>query len=162
AATLRGRRPAAVVAAASDAIARAAQDLELALGEGPAVTAMTADVPVRAVGGSLPDRWPLYGPAIGELGVRAVVAGPLRSAAARGGRSRRVSSPLQGGWRTGYRTPCCCPRRIQPLTETFATSRCSARATTRRSSIRRRAWWRCSAAAQSMTRNACSGRERLR
>src|SRR5262245_48738694 len=66
AATLRGRRPAAVVAAASDAIARTAQDLELALGEGPAVTAMTADVPVRAVGGSLPDRWPLYGPAIGE------------------------------------------------------------------------------------------------
>jgi hypothetical protein len=80
AATLRGRRPAAVVAAASDAIARAAQDLEVALGEGPAVTAMTAGVPVSAVGGSLPDRWPLYGPAIGELGVRAVVAVPLRHA----------------------------------------------------------------------------------
>jgi hypothetical protein len=31
----------------------------------------------------VPDRWPLYGPAIGELGVRAVVAVPLRSAAAR-------------------------------------------------------------------------------
>jgi len=81
AATLRGRRPAAVVTAASDAVARAAYDLEVALGEGPAVTAMTAGVPVSAVGGSLPYRWPLYGPAIGELGVRAVVAVPLRNAA---------------------------------------------------------------------------------
>jgi hypothetical protein len=81
AATLRGRRPAAVVTAASDAVARAAYDLEVALGEGPAVAAMTAGVPVSAVGGSLPGRWPLYGPAIGELGVRAVVAVPLRHAA---------------------------------------------------------------------------------
>jgi hypothetical protein len=81
AATLRGRRLAAVVTAASDAVARAAYDLEVALGEGPAVTAMTAGVPVSAVGGSLPDRWPLYGPAIGELGVQAVVAVPLRHAA---------------------------------------------------------------------------------
>ena len=80
AATLRGRRLAAVVTAASDALARAAHDLEVALGEGPAVTAMTVGVPVSAVGGSLPDRWPLYGPAIGELGVRAVVAVPLRHA----------------------------------------------------------------------------------
>ena len=80
AATLRGRRLAAVVAAASDALARAAHDLEVALGEGPGVTAMTAGVHVSAVGGSLPDRWPLYGPAIGELGVRAVVAVPLRHA----------------------------------------------------------------------------------
>ena len=80
AATLRGRRLAAVVAAASDALARAAHDLEIVLGEGPAVTAMTAGVPVSAVGGSLADRWPLYGPAIGELGVRAVVAVPLRNA----------------------------------------------------------------------------------
>ena len=80
AATLRGRRLAAVVTAASDALARAAHDLEVALGEGPAVTAMTAGVPVSAVGDSLPDRWPLYGPAIGELGVRAVVAVPLRHA----------------------------------------------------------------------------------
>ena len=78
AATLYGQRPAAVVTAASDVLARAAHDLEIVLGEGPAVTAMTAGVPVSAVGGSLPDRWPLYGPAIGELGVRAVVAVPLR------------------------------------------------------------------------------------
>jgi len=80
AATLYGRRPAAAVTAASDALARAAHDLEIVLGEGPAVTAMTAGVPVTAAGGSLADRWPLYGPAIGELGVRAVVAVPLRNA----------------------------------------------------------------------------------
>jgi hypothetical protein len=82
AATLYGERTAAVVTAASDAVARAAHELEIALGEGPAVTAMTGGVPVSAAGGSLADRWPLYGPAIGELGVRAVAAVPLRHAAA--------------------------------------------------------------------------------
>jgi ANTAR domain len=80
AATMRGQSPAAVVATASDPIARAAHDLEVALGEGPAITAMTEGVPVSAVGGSLPGRWPLYGPAVGELGVRAVIAVPLRPA----------------------------------------------------------------------------------
>ena len=79
-ATMHGQSPAAVVATASDAVARAAHDLEVALGEGPAITAMTEGVPVSAVGGSLPGRWPLYGPAVGELGVRAVIAVPLRSA----------------------------------------------------------------------------------
>ena len=80
AATMRGQSLAAVVATASDAIAFAAHDLEVALGEGPAVSAMTEGVPVTAVGGSLPGRWPLYGPAVCELGVRAVIAVPLQPA----------------------------------------------------------------------------------
>jgi hypothetical protein len=78
AATIRGQSPAAIVATASDAVGRAAHELEVALGEGPAITAMTEGVPVSAVGGSLPGRWPLYGPAVGELGVRAVIAVPLQ------------------------------------------------------------------------------------
>ena len=81
-AMMRGRRPAAVVAAASDDVARAAHDLEVALGEGPAAAAMAEGAPVSISGGSLADRWPLYGPAVGELGVRTVVAVPLRHGAA--------------------------------------------------------------------------------
>jgi hypothetical protein len=164
---LRGRRPATVVTAASDAIARAAHDLEIALGEGPAVTAMTAGVPVSAVGGSLPDRWPLYGPAIGELGVRAVVAVPLRNAAGCPG-TLCVYSPepvlpdgavaAAGRVADAVTYTMLLPPPDQPRTEASATSRCSVRATTRQSSIRRRAWSRCRSGAQSMTQNACSAR----
>lgn len=79
AAQVRGRRPAAVVAAASDATARAAHDLEVTLGEGPAMVAVEARATVQVTGMSLAERWPLYGPAVAELGVRAVIAVPLRS-----------------------------------------------------------------------------------
>lgn len=81
AAEIRGHRAAAVVAAASDATARAAHDLEVILGEGPAKSAMAGREPVLAAGPSLARRWPLFGTAVGELGVRAVVAVPLESAA---------------------------------------------------------------------------------
>lgn len=79
AAEVRGHRPAAVAAAASDAVARAAHDLEVTLGEGPAVSAMAGRAPVQETGSSLAQRWPLYGTAVAELGVRAVIAVPLRS-----------------------------------------------------------------------------------
>lgn len=81
-ATVRGRRPAAVLAASSDGTARAAHDLEVVLGEGPAVAAVARRALVRADGPSLAGRWPLYGPAVAELGVRAVIAVPLQLAAA--------------------------------------------------------------------------------
>lgn len=80
-ATVHGRHPSAVLAAASDVTARAAHDLEAALGEGPGMTAMAEDAPVRAGGRDLRERWPLYGPAVAELGVRAVAAVPLRVSA---------------------------------------------------------------------------------
>jgi hypothetical protein len=79
AAEVRGHRPAAVVAASSDATARAARDLEKALDEGPAATAIAGRVPVKAAGPSLVERWPLYGAAVAKLGVRAVIAVPLQS-----------------------------------------------------------------------------------
>lgn len=76
-ATVRGRHPSAVVAAASDAMARSAYDLEAVLGEGPATAVVAGCAPVRAGGADLIERWPLYGPAVAELGVRAVTAVPL-------------------------------------------------------------------------------------
>ena len=81
-ATVRGRRPAAVLAASSDVTARAAHDLEVALGEGPAVAAVAQRALIRAGGPSLAERWPLYGPAVEELGVHAVIAVPLELSAA--------------------------------------------------------------------------------
>jgi hypothetical protein len=78
-ATIRGRRPAAVVASSSDAVARAAHDLEVALGEGPTLDAMAEAAPVSVAGWAMAERWPLFGPAVGELGVRSVHAVPFRS-----------------------------------------------------------------------------------
>jgi hypothetical protein len=76
AATLRGQRHASVVLAASDATARAAHELEIVMSEGPAADA-AAGASIAVAGAALVDRWPLYGPAVAELGVHAVTAAPL-------------------------------------------------------------------------------------
>ncbi len=75
--TLRGRRHATAVVAASDADARAAHDLELVLAEGPATDVVARGAPLTVTGTALLERWPRYGPAVAELGVRAVTAAPL-------------------------------------------------------------------------------------
>jgi hypothetical protein len=75
--TLRGQLHASVVAAASDATARAAHELEIVMSEGPAADAAAAGISIAAAGTALLDRWPQYGPAAAELGVRAVTAAPL-------------------------------------------------------------------------------------
>ncbi len=75
--TLRGRRHAAVLVAASDADARAAHDLELVLAEGPVSDVVARGTPLTVTGAALLERWPRYGPAVAELGVRAVTAAPL-------------------------------------------------------------------------------------
>lgn len=77
-AMLRTRRYPVVAVTASDELAQAAHDLEAVLGEGPGATAMAAGASVQATGDSLPDRWPLYGQAVAKLGIRAVVAVPMR------------------------------------------------------------------------------------
>lgn len=64
--------------AASDEPARAAQELEFLLGEGPARDAATGRVAVRAAGTELRERWPVYGTALAELGFDEVAAVPLR------------------------------------------------------------------------------------
>jgi hypothetical protein len=78
AATLRGVECVPAVVAASDETARAAQDLERVMGEGPAAEVMADGTSVRLAGTALLERWPRYGPAVAELGVQAVIAAPLR------------------------------------------------------------------------------------
>jgi len=70
--------------AASDETARAAHDLEFVLGEGPAHLAVAQGQAVQVAGAALCDRWPQYGPAVGGLGVRAVIAVPLQPPAGLG------------------------------------------------------------------------------
>jgi hypothetical protein len=76
-ATLRGLRYASVLVAASDATARAAYELETVLAEGPAIETAATGTSIAAAGAGLLDRWPRYGSALAELGVRAVTAAPL-------------------------------------------------------------------------------------
>lgn len=61
----------------SDNTAKAAQDLEFTLGEGPARDSVAGGRTVRATGTALCRRWPYYGPAVERLGIRAVAAAPL-------------------------------------------------------------------------------------
>lgn len=68
----------AAVAAASDASARAAYDIEVVLGEGPADLAISTGQPVCSGGAELVERFPYFGPVVGQLGVRSLVAVPLR------------------------------------------------------------------------------------
>lgn len=83
--SLLGAQRKVLASAASDALARMAQDLELTLGEGPVhdVAATGPLIPVLAgsvTGTDLTTRWPIYGSGLGSLGVRSVIAAPLRLA----------------------------------------------------------------------------------
>jgi hypothetical protein len=67
-----------ILAAASDGLARQAQDLEFAFREGPARDAAIGRILVTADDGAFSDRWTHYGPALAQLGVHAVAAVPLQ------------------------------------------------------------------------------------
>ncbi|MFI6561375.1 GAF domain-containing protein [Streptomyces sp. NPDC050534] len=75
--TLIGASHDQLALAASDEPARAAQELEFLLGEGPARDATNELRPVLADSAAMFDRWPGYGPAAAELGIKAVAAVPL-------------------------------------------------------------------------------------
>ncbi|MBF6170347.1 ANTAR domain-containing protein [Nocardia blacklockiae] len=75
--TLFDRRRSEIMIAASDRRSEAAHDIELSLGDGPARAAVAAQRPVLACGAELTDRWPMFGPAVADLGINAVVAVPL-------------------------------------------------------------------------------------
>jgi len=75
-AMLGSRARNAATVAASNATAQASHDLELVMAEGP-VTDAAKGVAVVAAGSALLDRWPRYGPAAADLGIRAVSAAPL-------------------------------------------------------------------------------------
>ncbi|MHB9754144.1 GAF domain-containing protein [Streptomyces sp. BYX5S] len=68
-----------IATASSDEPARAAQDLEYVLGEGPARDAVRGDCAVVEAEDGLAVRWPGYGPAVEQLGIGQVVAVPLRA-----------------------------------------------------------------------------------
>jgi len=72
-----GQRHVEAMVATSDSTARAAHDLEFILGEGPTTDATTNGALVVAAGPAVHRRWPHYGAAVAEFGVRAVVATPL-------------------------------------------------------------------------------------
>ncbi|MFD0412909.1 GAF and ANTAR domain-containing protein [Streptomyces sp. NPDC127108] len=63
--------------AASNEPARAAQDLEFMLGEGPTRDATSGCRLVRASHEAIEQRWPCYGPALTALGIHEVAAVPL-------------------------------------------------------------------------------------
>jgi len=66
-----------LVFAVSGPTARAAHDLELTHGEGPARDVLHRTGPVVTAGGDMLRRWPRFGAAVTALDVRAVVAVPL-------------------------------------------------------------------------------------
>lgn len=93
---LLGTQRSEAVIAASDAIARAAQDLEFVLGEGPARSAVAHGQAVQAADMTRCDRWPRYGPEVVRLGVRAVLAVPVQPAARLGAVCAYDSEPAIG------------------------------------------------------------------
>ncbi len=82
--TLFDRQDSEVMVAASDRLSWTAQNVEFALGDGPARAAVADRRPVTAVGAELIDRWPVFGPAAAELGISAVVAVPVLGAGEQG------------------------------------------------------------------------------
>lgn len=77
AAVVRGQDSSAAVPAVSAETALAACDLESILAEGPMRASEAEHATVAVAGPLLTDRWPRYGPAAADLGVRSVVAVPL-------------------------------------------------------------------------------------
>lgn len=75
--TFFGANEAQTLAAASDPAAKAAQDLEFMLGEGPTRETARSAEPLAVSGSALCERWPLFGPAVMRLGVRLVAALPM-------------------------------------------------------------------------------------
>ncbi|WP_034261962.1 ANTAR domain-containing protein [Actinospica robiniae] len=81
--TLFGPDEAETLAAASDPASRTAQGLEFTLGEGPARETVRLCRPIIAAGMQMAQIWPIYGPAVEQLGIRAVAAVPVAAAGAR-------------------------------------------------------------------------------
>ncbi|MER0449038.1 GAF and ANTAR domain-containing protein [Streptomyces sp. Edi4] len=79
--TLVGADMAQLALAASDQLARNAQDLEFVLSIGPARDAAETRRTVRASGLAMEERWPGYGARLAELGLASVIALPLKSQA---------------------------------------------------------------------------------
>lgn len=77
--TLFGPDGQELLVAASDSTAKAAHDLEMTLGEGPARDVLDSNESVVVTSPGLLEHWPRFGPAISDLGVRAVLSVRLPS-----------------------------------------------------------------------------------
>jgi hypothetical protein len=75
--TLFGPGLVETLTAASDSCAKAAQDLEFTLGEGPARDTMIIRRAVQATGPAIRQRWPHYGPAVEHLGIASIATTPV-------------------------------------------------------------------------------------
>jgi len=75
--TLSGSHQVEAMAASSDEIARAAQEMEFTLGEGPNHDVLATGQAVYSSGLDLMKNWPNYGQTAADLGVRTVAAVPL-------------------------------------------------------------------------------------
>lgn len=73
------------MAAASDPATERLEELQFTFGEGPCIDAFAASRPVLVpeLDGTVMRRWPVYGPAVHEKGIRAVFAFPLQVGAVR-------------------------------------------------------------------------------
>jgi hypothetical protein len=73
------------MAAASDAATERIEELQLTFGEGPCIDALRTSRPVLVpdLADGAMNRWPVYGPALHDAGIRAVFAFPLQVGAAR-------------------------------------------------------------------------------
>ena len=80
--TLFGPDEAETPAAASNPASRTAQHLEFTLGQGPAREAVRLRRPIIAAGRQMTEAWPIYGPAVEQLGIHAVAAVPVGTAVA--------------------------------------------------------------------------------
>lgn len=110
--TVFGLRPAENLSAASDDLARAAQDLEFTFGEGPARDIMVRPGTVNATGASLKTRWPGYGPAVAALGIRSLIAVPITASQTRFG-ALTLFDPADRAWRAD-------PSRLRTLADALA------------------------------------------
>ena len=75
--TLFGPGLVETLTAVSDSDAKAAQDLEFTLGEGPARDTMAVRHPLQAAGPAMCHRWPHYGPAVQRLGISSLATAPV-------------------------------------------------------------------------------------
>jgi hypothetical protein len=78
--TLFGSDQIEVLTAASNRASRTAQHLEFTFGQGPARETVRLHRPVTAAGSEIAATWPIYGPAVEQLGIRAVAAVPVAMA----------------------------------------------------------------------------------
>ncbi|MVU78779.1 ANTAR domain-containing protein [Nocardia sp. ET3-3] len=68
-----------LLSAVSDDIARAVREAETVIGDGPALDIASGAEEVVATGPEVLGRWPVFASAIGNLGIRTVLAVPLRA-----------------------------------------------------------------------------------